>query len=105
MVRETDKCFGRFSTMLNIKEKSIIIELDRNDLWQIGTALINGIIIEAQRKWVQYFKGNSEQDFLSYVRLQHHVVFVYLQEIYCHLERRDLLDSLEDELLSIFRKK
>jgi hypothetical protein len=91
--------------MLNIKNKSIMIEMDRNDLWQLGTALMNGIEMETQRKWVHYYQGHTEAEFLHYVRLQHHVIFVYLQEIYGYLERIELLDALEEELLSIYRQK
>jgi hypothetical protein len=91
--------------MLNIKHKSVIIEIDRNDLWQLSTALINGIIMESQKKWIFYYKGNSEGGFLRYVRLQHHVIFVYLHEIFTYLEREEMLDSLEKALLSIYRQK
>lgn len=91
--------------MLNIKNQSVILEMDRNDLWQLGTALINGIKMETQWKWVHYYKGQSEAEFLHYVRLQHHAIFVYLQEIYRFLNRNELLDSLERELVSIYRQK
>jgi hypothetical protein len=90
--------------MLNIKHKCVIIEMDRNDLWQLGTALINGIILESQKKWSLYYKGETEAGFLRYVRLQHHVIFLYLEEIYSYLERTELLDSLENELLALYQQ-
>ncbi|MDQ0114195.1 hypothetical protein [Paenibacillus harenae] len=91
--------------MLNIKNKSIVMEMERDDLWQLGTALINGIIMETKIKWRLFYKGETETGFLRYVRLQHHVIFVYLEEIYMHLERMELLDNLDDELLSLYRQK
>ncbi|HIW33183.1 MAG TPA: hypothetical protein IAA29_10395 [Candidatus Paenibacillus intestinavium] len=91
--------------MLTIKNKSVIIEMDRNDLWQVGTALINGIIMESQKKWLLYYTGKTEAGFIRYVRLQHHVIFLYLEEIYRYLDRMDLLESLEITLISLFRQK
>ncbi|MFF2090807.1 hypothetical protein [Paenibacillus sp. NPDC058174] len=91
--------------MLKLKTKSVIIEMDRNDLWQVGTALINGIIIESQNKWMVYYRGKTEAGFIRYVRLQHHVIFLYLEEIYSYLDRMDLLESLEITLRSLYRQK
>ncbi|MBN2981850.1 hypothetical protein [Cohnella algarum] len=89
--------------MIQIKKNSVILEMERNDLWQLGTALKNGIISECKLKWIRYFQGDSELEFIHYVRSNHHLIFKYLEEIYSFLERTDLLESLETELIKLFQ--
>ncbi len=88
--------------MLEIKRKSVILEMDRNDLWQLVTALKDGIINQSKLKWISYFQGDSEREFIHYVRSNHHLVFKYLEEMYTFLDRIDILDSLEHELITLF---
>lgn len=89
--------------MLEIKKRSVILEMDRNDLWQLVTALKNGIINESKLKWISYFQGDSEMDFIHYVRSNHHLVFKYLEEMYTFLDRTDILESFESELITLFQ--
>ncbi|MBP1990557.1 hypothetical protein [Paenibacillus eucommiae] len=85
--------------MLDIKKKTVILEMDRNDLWQLATALKDGIIHETRLKWVRYFQGNGERDFIHYVRSNHHLIFSYIEEMYAFLERDDIMEGLERDLI------
>lgn len=89
--------------MLEIKKKSVILEMDRNDLWQIVTALKDGIMNESKLKWISFFQGDSERDFIHYVHSNHHLVFKYLEEMYTFLNRTDILESFERELIILFQ--
>ncbi|AIQ73002.1 hypothetical protein PODO_06895 [Paenibacillus odorifer] len=87
--------------MIQIKKNTIFLELTRNDLWHIATALRNEIINESRIRWIRYFKGCSEQEFITYVRSNHFPAFKYLEEIYIFLNREDKLVALEIELINI----
>lgn len=90
--------------MLSIKKHQIIIEMDRNDLWQLATILRNGIINECKVKWIHFYKGDQKEGFLDYVRSQNHHVFQYIEKIYSYLDRYDLIDLLMSDLSELFEK-
>jgi hypothetical protein len=89
--------------MLEIKRKTVILEMDRNDLWKIVTALKEGVVNETKLKWVKHFQGDSEREFIHYVRSNHYLIFKYLEEIYIYLERPDIFEALESDLIKILQ--
>lgn len=42
--------------MIAISSKSIVIEMDKKDLWHIGTTLVNGILLEVQKNGLNITK-------------------------------------------------
>jgi hypothetical protein len=88
--------------MIQIKKNTVILEMQRNDLWKLGTALKNGIINECKVKWIICFQGDSVQEFTYYVENNNHLIYKYLNEIYSYLDRMDQLVALEKDLVKIF---
>ncbi|OME51808.1 hypothetical protein BSK59_20010 [Paenibacillus odorifer] len=88
--------------MIAISSKSIVIEMDKKDLWHIGTTLVNGILLEVQKKWIKYHKEVDGNKFLEYVKLQNYISFQYLKEIFNYLNRMDIIETLEMDIVTIY---